>query len=374
MSPDGNEIAAVCHQNAVYKVYIFNVDTALMRTQLALSCSPDDDFIEPIDIEFSPDGRYIAVADARPLVTVWDVQRSELIEAIRRGQTKSGHIVEGKLGPRIAYNPQGTYLLIAGSDGTIRVWDMVLRKEKSILRGHVRPVASAVFLYDGSYVISASQDGSLRLWDTVTGECKSVFRSIDPIDYMALSDDNHTLVTVNSHCSLLRIWSVDVNALKDSHQLTLSLLRAIGTNKWVDLRGGDFTGALMDEGLSMQVDAAACKSLPDHHGDAAGAGSGRFHELCADHDGIDYDDEEVYEDDEDEDEDRQEDEDEFVFYDVPEDELKRELQEEDEDEDYVEEDFIFEEDDDEDLESSLDEDEEVAPNSIAMRENGKHES
>ena len=83
---------------------------------------------EGLDIEFSPDGKLLAVAVRRSVQTV-----------IR------------------------PYFY-----GEILIWDAKNFRQIRVLRGHTRPVRAIVFLPDGNTLISASLDGTTRLWSMNT--------------------------------------------------------------------------------------------------------------------------------------------------------------------------------------------------------------
>lgn len=74
----------------------------------------------------------------------------------------------------IAYNPNGRYLAVAGSDNAVRVYEArpggVLTSELSqTLVGHTAPVLAIVFK-DISSLVSVSLDQTVRIWDVASGK------------------------------------------------------------------------------------------------------------------------------------------------------------------------------------------------------------
>jgi WD40 repeat protein len=50
------------------------------------------------------------------------------------------------------------------------VWDLSGRKEALRLRGHADLVRSVAYSKDGSRLVTASADKSVRIWDAATGK------------------------------------------------------------------------------------------------------------------------------------------------------------------------------------------------------------
>ena len=69
----------------------------------------------------------------------------------------------------IVYSADGRLLATAGSDRTVRLWDVSRGLPIRTLEGHAGEVRSAAFSIDGSRLVSASNDGTVRVWDIETG-------------------------------------------------------------------------------------------------------------------------------------------------------------------------------------------------------------
>lgn len=90
----------------------------------------------------------------------------------------------------VAFSPDGDWLAAGGGNtiggsSQIMLWAWnqtgILQPEEnwynpSILQGHIHDVMSLVFLPDGSYLLSAGRDGTVRLWDYINGQQKSELR------------------------------------------------------------------------------------------------------------------------------------------------------------------------------------------------------
>ena len=52
----------------------------------------------------------------------------------------------------------------AGHDGTVRVWDIRLKKELRRFEGHAGNVLCVCFTPDNATVLSGGEDGTVRVW------------------------------------------------------------------------------------------------------------------------------------------------------------------------------------------------------------------
>jgi WD40 repeat protein len=69
----------------------------------------------------------------------------------------------------VAFSPDGRNALSGSSDRTLKFWDVATGKEIRTLAGHTSWVSSVACSLDGRSVLSGSLDDTLKLWDVATG-------------------------------------------------------------------------------------------------------------------------------------------------------------------------------------------------------------
>jgi WD40 repeat protein len=111
---------------------------------------------------FSRDSRFAATGSGDNVVRVWDVNNRGSLWTVLRGHT---HWVGS-----VSFSPTDSRLLVStgSNDGTLRIWDIGSQKDRGrelmVLRGHQVGVGSAAFHQQGSEILSAGNDGTVRRW------------------------------------------------------------------------------------------------------------------------------------------------------------------------------------------------------------------
>jgi WD40 repeat protein len=112
-------------------------------------------------VSFSPNDQWLLSAGQDGTIRIWDARRAYRPVRVLRGH--SGAVYSA------TFSPDGQQVLSAGVDGTVRVWS--LRGDRPvILRGHDGAVESATFSPTGNRIVTSGVDGTVRLWDPHGGE------------------------------------------------------------------------------------------------------------------------------------------------------------------------------------------------------------
>ncbi|MBA4062494.1 MAG: hypothetical protein C0501_02085 [Isosphaera sp.] len=113
-----------------------------------------------VSLGVSPDGKWYAAGDDAGATRVWKL-----------GEAKAASVLTGHDGPvrSVAVKDGGRWVLTAGADRTVRLWDAAgepgaLATGGTVFRKHGAPVVSAAFLANGTQTLSGDRDVTVLPW------------------------------------------------------------------------------------------------------------------------------------------------------------------------------------------------------------------
>ncbi len=201
-SPDGKTLAVGSYDNTII---LWDMQTG-QRIGEPLTRHTDDIYA----VAFSPDGKTLASAGADNMIVLWDLETHTQI-----GEPLTGHIVS--VGPpgvgSVAFSPDGKILASGGYDKTVILWDVQTHRQiGEPLKIHNDAVASVAFSPDGKTLASGSIDNTIILWDVEThrqtgeplqGHSGRVFS-------VAFSPDGKTLASGSDDNTII-LWDVETH-------------------------------------------------------------------------------------------------------------------------------------------------------------------
>uniref|UniRef100_A0A7S0IYN5 Anaphase-promoting complex subunit 4 WD40 domain-containing protein n=1 Tax=Calcidiscus leptoporus TaxID=127549 RepID=A0A7S0IYN5_9EUKA len=157
-------------------------------------------------LAFNSDGMYCMSAGDDRRVLLWNPRREDATP-IKEYTGHSNRVLD------IAIAPDNGSFASCGGDRTVFVWDVPSGRVTRRLQGHTQRVNAVTYNAEGSVLVSASYDTSVRCWD-----CRS--RSAAPIQVLSESADSVTCAAVGQH----EIFTSSVDGVLRCYDLRAGLL------------------------------------------------------------------------------------------------------------------------------------------------------
>ncbi len=159
---------------------------------------------EVMGLDYSPDGRRLAVADSEDAVRVRDAATGRVLLTLAVPDWSMGLALSA-----VKFSPDGTRLAAAcgtSTSGRVAIWDTTTGRLVARLDGHTSFVFNLAFSPDGRRIATASHDKTAKVWDAVNGRLlRTILAHADLVNAVAFSPDGTRLVT-GGRDRTLRLW------------------------------------------------------------------------------------------------------------------------------------------------------------------------
>jgi WD40 repeat protein len=146
-------------------------------------------------VEFSPDGRLVAVADGNDLV-LWDWVSGD-------ARRLKGHSTVVR---RAFFSPDGALVATTSEDNTVGLWKVADGSHR-VLRGHTNVVVFASFSADGARLATTGFDATVRVWRTSDGQAELVLRGGRSAQRRVKFSPDGKLLAAADDADTVRLWN-----------------------------------------------------------------------------------------------------------------------------------------------------------------------
>jgi WD40 repeat protein/tetratricopeptide (TPR) repeat protein len=163
-----------------------------------------------VSLNFSRDGLLLASGSRDGSAIIWSTQTWNKAQTLQNPDKDSlfGQGLRGMV-ENVEFSPDGKTLAVASREGNVQLWNVAGGKLLETLKGHSSAVEAVVFSPDGRTLASGSGDHTVRLWNVETGrqlmQLDSGGVELGAVQALAFSPDgNHLLAAGRSRTAF---WS-----------------------------------------------------------------------------------------------------------------------------------------------------------------------
>lgn len=219
LSPDAKLIATV-NQNQKLELWDTLSGFRIQHTELSEL---------PSAMTFHPDGQFLALGHSSGTIQIIDLENGFISKIV---QAHDGSV------DCLVFSPISMLLASGGEDCTIHLWDMIHGQQIGHdLEGHVDPVSTLAFNQDGTILASGSWDKSIRLWDIASKRLlgKPLRGHSEGVSQIAFSADSQWLAS-GGWDAKIRLWHVPsgqaVGGAFEGHGSVVTHLAVDLENRW----------------------------------------------------------------------------------------------------------------------------------------------
>ena len=159
----------------------------------------------------SPDGRFVVTAAADGGLTRWSLDfdealweawlvsnrplPAELAETALQALPMDGH--EASVN-HCTHAPDGSFVVSAGSDAKLKIWDAHTGVLRRTLSGHLEAVNGCAVSADSQRIVSVSSEGGIKVWRVADGQCLMSIQVDGSLSACVWTGEGESLAAVGS--------------------------------------------------------------------------------------------------------------------------------------------------------------------------------
>jgi WD40 repeat protein len=157
--------------------------------------------IMPCPLAATPDCSVSVSSGGDGQIRVWELVNGKEMKLLKTANGPGGAVFA------LGLSENGKTVAAGAANGKIEVWDVAGGSTRK-LDGHAREVKSLVFSKDGTRLLSASADKTIKLWDAGTGQLLKTFSGHEEaVNCAAFSSDEKQLASGGTDKKII-LWNV----------------------------------------------------------------------------------------------------------------------------------------------------------------------
>ncbi|GAB5362196.1 hypothetical protein AAMO2058_000777600 [Amorphochlora amoebiformis] len=215
-SPDGQHLVSGSSDGFIE---VWNFETGKLNKSLKYQA--EDDIMMHSEavtaISWSRDSELIATGSSKGIIKIWRLMTGSCVRTFQSAHTGGVTSLE--------FAKDGTQLLSASHDTTVRIHGLKSGRTLKEFRGHTSYVNSAIYTQDFAQILSCSSDGTVRVWDAKTTEPIRSFRpnhevSVLKIKRVHKKPSQFYIVNRESLCRVMTMGGSTIRSYEAKSDLT----------------------------------------------------------------------------------------------------------------------------------------------------------
>lgn len=132
---------------------------------------------------------WVATGGLDRKINLWDLNGGGQKLSINVGEDEAGGLSSREKGSVYALAATQSMIASGGPESTVRVWDSRTGKRVTKLVGHTDNIRDVLVSQDGTTILTASSDRTVKVWSTVAGRCMFTLTMHDASVWSLFSSD-----------------------------------------------------------------------------------------------------------------------------------------------------------------------------------------